>query len=62
VRDKLFVPYFSTKTNGMGLGLAIVHQIVADHGGTIRVEDNAPRGTRFIVDLPLSPTPAAVAT
>jgi two-component system nitrogen regulation sensor histidine kinase NtrY len=62
VRDKLFVPYFSTKANGMGLGLPIVHQIVADHGGTIRVEDNVPRGSRFIVELPLAPAPAAVAT
>ena len=62
VRDKLFVPYFSTKANGMGLGLAIVHQVVADHGGTIRVEDNVPRGSRFIVELPLAATPAAVAT
>jgi two-component system nitrogen regulation sensor histidine kinase NtrY len=62
VRDKLFVPYFSTKANGMGLGLPIVHQIVADHGGTIRVEDNVPRGSRFIVELPLAATPAAVAT
>ena len=58
-RDKLFVPYFSTKANGMGLGLPIVHQIVADHGGTIRVEDNVPRGTRFIVELPLTAVPAA---
>jgi len=35
----------------MGLGLPIVHQIVTDHGGTIRVEDNAPRGTRFVIEL-----------
>ena len=53
-KDKLFLPYFSTKTNGMGLGLPIVHEIVAEHGGTIRVEDNLPRGTRFILDLPVS--------
>jgi two-component system nitrogen regulation sensor histidine kinase NtrY len=53
VRDKLFLPYFSTKTTGMGLGLPIVHQIVTDHGGHIRVEDNRPRGSRFVVDLPL---------
>ena len=38
--EKLFLPYFSTKATGMGLGLAIVHQIVTEHGGTIRVEDN----------------------
>ena len=47
-RDRLFVPYFSTKATGMGLGLPIVHQIVSDHGGTIRVEDNAPHGSRFV--------------
>ncbi len=50
-KDKLFVPYFSTKVTGMGLGLPIVHQIVTDHGGTIRVEDNVPRGSRFVIDL-----------
>ncbi len=53
LRDKLFLPYFSTKTTGMGLGLPIVHQIVTDHGGHIRVDDNAPKGTRFIIDLPV---------
>ncbi|MBI3456738.1 MAG: HAMP domain-containing protein [Candidatus Rokubacteria bacterium] len=52
LRDKLFLPYFSTKTTGMGLGLPIVHQIVADHGGDIRVDDNPPKGSRFIIDLP----------
>jgi two-component system, NtrC family, nitrogen regulation sensor histidine kinase NtrY len=51
-RDRLFVPYFSTKATGMGLGLPIVHQIVSDHGGTIRVEDNTPHGSRFVVELP----------
>jgi two-component system nitrogen regulation sensor histidine kinase NtrY len=53
VRDKLFLPYFSTKTTGMGLGLPIVHQIVTDHGGHIRVEDNRPKGSRFVIDLPV---------
>jgi len=51
-RDKLFVPHFSTKATGMGLGLSIVHQIVTDHGGTIAVEDNVPRGSRSVVELP----------
>jgi len=51
-RERLFVPYFSTKTTGMGLGLPIVHQIVSDHGGTIRVEDNTPNGSRFVIELP----------
>jgi two-component system nitrogen regulation sensor histidine kinase NtrY len=51
-RDKMFVPYFSTKKRGTGLGLAIVHKVVSDHQGTIRVEDNAPRGARFVIDIP----------
>ena len=51
-RDKLFVPTFSTKRRGSGLGLAIVNRIVQEHQGTIRVEDNVPRGTRFVVELP----------
>jgi two-component system nitrogen regulation sensor histidine kinase NtrY len=55
-KEKLFQPYFSTKVNGMGLGLAIVQEIVAEHGGTIRIEDNSPRGSRFVVELPVSRT------
>jgi len=51
-RDRLFLPYFSTKKRGTGLGLAIVHRIVTDHRGRIRVEDNRPRGARFVIDLP----------
>jgi two-component system nitrogen regulation sensor histidine kinase NtrY len=51
-RDKLFVPHFSTKKQGSGLGLAIVHRIVQEHQGVIRVEDNAPRGARFVVEIP----------
>jgi signal transduction histidine kinase len=53
-RSKLFLPYYSTKGRGTGLGLAIVHRIVEDHQGTIRVEDNAPRGSRFVVEIPQS--------
>jgi len=54
-RDKvrIFEPYFSTKRGGTGLGLAIVNSIVAEHQGFIRVEDNLPRGVRFIIDLPM---------
>ena len=59
-REKLFLPYFSTKTTGMGLGLPIVSEIVAEHGGTIRVEDRTPRGTSFIIELPVSRAPVAV--
>ena len=51
-KEKLFLPYFSTKGRGTGLGLAIVNRILADHEGTIRVEDNRPAGARFIVDIP----------
>lgn len=52
-RDKLFLPYFSTKGDkGTGLGLAIVNKIIADHNGYIRVRDNKPRGTKFIIELP----------
>jgi len=51
-RDKLFLPYYSTKGRGSGLGLAIVRRIVAEHGGSIDVTDNMPTGTRFIIELP----------
>jgi len=52
-KEKLFLPYYSTKGRGTGLGLAIVHRIVTDHQGSIRVEDNAPKGTVFTVELPI---------
>ncbi len=51
-REKLFLPYYSTKGRGSGLGLAIVRRIVAEHGGSIDVTDNVPRGTRFTIELP----------
>ncbi|MFN8059374.1 MAG: ATP-binding protein [Vicinamibacterales bacterium] len=51
-RSKLFMPYYSTKKRGSGLGLAIVRRIVAEHGGNIEVGDNAPKGTRFTIELP----------
>jgi len=50
---RLFEPYFSTKKHGTGLGLAIVNTIVTDHNGYIRVQENKPRGTRFIIELPV---------
>lgn len=50
---KLFEPYFSTKKTGTGLGLAIVSTIVSDHNGYIRVQDNEPTGSIFIIELPL---------
>src|SRR5882762_8846751 len=51
-REKLFLPYYSTKRRGSGLGLAIVRRIIAEHGGSIDVGDNMPRGTRFTIELP----------
>jgi nitrogen fixation/metabolism regulation signal transduction histidine kinase len=50
-KEKLFVPYFTTKSRGTGLGLAIVNHIVSEHGAQIRVEDNHPTGARFTVEL-----------
>jgi signal transduction histidine kinase len=61
-KDKLFLPHFSTKDRGTGLGLAIAARIVAEHGGSIHVEDNFPVGARFVIELPVADlTPAAVA-
>jgi two-component system nitrogen regulation sensor histidine kinase NtrY len=57
LKEKLFLPYFSTKRRGTGLGLSIVSRIVEDHRGSIRVEENHPVGTRFIVELPLATEP-----
>ena len=51
-RDKLFLPYYSTKGRGSGLGLAIVRRIAAEHGGNVEVSDNVPKGTRFTIELP----------
>ncbi len=51
-RERIFDPYFSTKKRGTGLGLAIVSRIVAEHQGRIRVQENHPRGVRFIIELP----------
>jgi two-component system, NtrC family, nitrogen regulation sensor histidine kinase NtrY len=51
-RDKLFMPYYSTKRRGSGLGLAIVRRIIAEHGGNIEVTDNVPHGSRFVIELP----------
>ena len=60
-KDKLFLPQFSTKDRGTGLGLAIAARIIAEHGGSIHVEDNFPAGSRFVVELPVSePTLATV--
>jgi two-component system nitrogen regulation sensor histidine kinase NtrY len=62
-KDKLFLPHFSTKDRGTGLGLAIAARVAAEHHGSIRVEDNSPVGSRFILRLPSADsTPAPVAS
>ena len=67
-KEKLFLPYFSTKVRGTGLGLAIVSHILTEHGARVRVEDNKPAGARFTIEMPAVPAtdetteaPAAVA-
>jgi two-component system nitrogen regulation sensor histidine kinase NtrY len=52
-KGRLFEPYFSTRKTGTGLGLTIVNAIIADHNGYIRVRDNTPRGTTFLIELPV---------
>jgi PAS domain S-box-containing protein len=65
-KERLFLPYFSTKGRGTGLGLAIVNRILAEHNASIRVEDNKPAGARFVIEIPalaeapVSPSPAEV--
>jgi two-component system nitrogen regulation sensor histidine kinase NtrY len=52
-REKLFLPYFSTRKGGTGLGLAIASRVVTEHRGYIRVMDNKPSGTIFSIELPI---------
>ena len=52
-KEKLFLPYFSTKKEGTGLGLAIAHRIITEHGGRIWAKDNTPHGTIFTIEIPL---------
>jgi hypothetical protein len=56
-KEKLFLPFFSTKHRGTGLGLAIVSRIVAEQKGIIRVEENQPTGTKFVIELPVERVP-----
>ena len=51
-KQKVFLPYFSKKSQGTGLGLAIAHNIIEEHNGLISIIDNQPRGARFIIELP----------
>jgi two-component system sensor histidine kinase PilS (NtrC family) len=51
-QERLFEPFFSTKTHGTGLGLATVHRIVSEHGGQILVDSTVGRGTRMRIRLP----------
>ena len=61
-KDMLFLPHFSTKDRGTGLGLAIASRIMAEHNGSIRVEDNYPTGAKFILQLPMTEVAAVPAS
>lgn len=62
VKERLFLPYVSTKKRGTGLGLSIVSRIMQEHNGSIRIEENHPAGARFILELPVAVEAAAQAT
>lgn len=65
IRERLFLPFYSTKQRGTGLGLSIAAKIVQEHGGSIRAESNSPKGARFLVRLPImeqAPQPAVDTT
>ena len=53
IRERLFLPFYSTKQRGTGLGLSIASKIVQEHGGSLRAESNSPKGARFLMRLPL---------
>jgi hypothetical protein len=61
-RERLFLPFFSTRRRGTGLGLSIAAKIVQEHQGSIRVEQNAPVGACFIVEIPLAEVPSPMGT
>ncbi len=58
IRERLFLPFYSTKHRGTGLGLSIAAKIVQEHGGSVRAESNTPKGARFLVRIPLMETAA----
>src|SRR3984957_14363244 len=60
MRERLFLPYLSTKQRGTGLGLAIASKIIQEHSGAIRAEQNSPTGARFIIELPLAEAKSAL--
>ena len=53
IRERLFLPFYSTKQRGTGLGLSIAAKIAQEHHGSIRAEANAPKGARFLLSLPV---------
>ncbi len=62
IRERLFLPFYSTKQRGSGLGLSIAAKIVQEHGGSLRAETNSPKGARFLLRLPLMEPAAAQLT
>ena len=54
-RERIFEPYFTTRSEGTGLGLAIVNTVISDHGGSIRLYNNQPHGARFVLEFPIAP-------
>ena len=62
IRERLFLPFYSTKQRGTGLGLSIAAKIVQEHGGSLRAEANSPKGARFLLRLPLMEPATEVAT
>lgn len=61
IRERLFLPFYSTKHRGTGLGLSIAAKIVQEHGGSLRAESNSPKGALFVMRIPLMETPAQIA-
>src|SRR5438874_11004928 len=62
MKERLLLPYVSTKKRGTGLGLSIVSRIMQEHNGSIRIEENQPVGARFILELTLAVDATAVGT
>jgi len=56
VAERLFTPFFTTKSEGMGLGLSLCRTVAEQHGGSLEFEQNSPQGSVFIFTLPLAPT------